>query len=475
MPVDAFPDVSPVMVPVFAEAHGMAPEEVERLITYPIESTMNGLPGVKQIKSTSAFGMAVIYVYFSDDTDIYFARQLVSERLASAMSKLPNMQEPPVLGPISTGLGQIFLYYLTLDKGTDTHGKDALSYLREINDWVVKYQLQTVSGVTDILSMGGNVLQYQILINPVSLQKYNLTIIDIIDTVNNNNKNIGGQFMVLSSEEHLVRGLGLLESLDDISNLPVKVVKGIPVKIEDVAEVKWGSEIRRGVVTRNGEKEVVSGIVMKLFGENTSLVIDRLYKKVKEVQKGLPKGIHLVPYYEQAKLVQNATWTVKEALIIGSILVLLTLAVFMGNLRSSLIVSFSLPFCALIAVICMRYWGLSANLMSLGGIAIAIGMLCDGAIVMVENIYRHLNIEKNSRRKRNEIILISAQEVVKPIISSLVIVIIVFLPIFTLEGIEGKMFAPMAFTISFALLGSLLFENCFSAKENTMNSGFYVS
>ncbi len=457
MPVDAFPDVSPVMVPVFAEAHGMAPEEVERLITYPIESTMNGLPGVKQIKSTSAFGMAVIYVYFSDDTDIYFARQLVSERLASAMSKLPNMQEPPVLGPISTGLGQIFLYYLTLDKGTDTHGKDALSYLREINDWVVKYQLQTVSGVTDILSMGGNVLQYQILINPVSLQKYNLTIIDIIDTVNNNNKNIGGQFMVLSSEEHLVRGLGLLESLDDISNLPVKVVKGIPVKIEDVAEVKWGSEIRRGVVTRNGEKEVVSGIVMKLFGENTSLVIDRLYKKVKEVQKGLPKGIHLVPYYEQAKLVQNATWTVKEALIIGSILVLLTLAVFMGNLRSSLIVSFSLPFCALIAVICMRYWGLSANLMSLGGIAIAIGMLCDGAIVMVENIYRHLNIEKNSRRKRNEIILISAQEVVKPIISSLVIVIIVFLPIFTLEGIEGKMFAPMAFTISFALLGSLLF------------------
>jgi len=457
MPVDAFPDVSPVMVPVFAEAHGMAPEEVERLITYPIESSMNGLPGVKQIKSTSAFGMAVIYIYFSDDTDIYFARQLVSERLASAMAKLPDMHEPPALGPISTGLGQIFLYYLELDEGTDTHGKDGLSYLREINDWVVKYQLQTVPGVTDILSIGGHVLQYQVLMNPMLLQKYNLTINDIIDTINNNNKNIGGQFLVFGSEEHLVRGLGLLQSLEDIAKLPVKVVNGIPIKIEDIAEVKWGSEIRRGVVTRNGKNEVVSGIVMKLFGENTSLVIKKLYKKVNEVSKSLPKGVHLVPYYEQAKLVKNATWTVKEALIIGSILVFLTLAIFMGNLRSSLIVSFSLPFCALVAVICMKYWGLSANLMSLGGIAIAIGMLCDGAIVMVENIYRHLNIPQNSRLNRNEVILMSAHEVVQPIISSLIIVIIVFLPIFTLEGVEGKMFSPMAFTISFALLGSLFF------------------
>lgn len=456
MPVDAFPDISPIMVPVFAEAHGMAPEEIERLITYPIEATMNGLPKVKQIKSTSAFGMAVIYVYFEDDVDIYFARQLVAERLAGAINDLPEMHDPPALGPISTGLGQVFLYYLTLEPGTDTGGKAPDTYLREVNDWVVKFQLQTVPGVTDILSIGGHVLQYQIRVNPHSLRKHNVNLETVVEAVRANNRNVGGQFLLLGAEEYLVRGLGLLGSLDEIRSIKLKTVDGIPITVGDVAEVTYGNEIRRGVVTRNGEGEVVSGIVLKLFGENTSNVIENLYAKVKEVENNLPPGVKFHPYYEQAELVAKATDTVKEALLIGAILVMITLAVFLGNARTALIVILSLPFCAMVAIICMRWYGLSANLMSLGGIAIAIGILCDGAIVVVENIFRHLRGEHVKADSRENIIFAATSEVAKPILFSLVIVVMVFLPILTLEEVEGKMFSPMAFTIAFALVGALL-------------------
>jgi len=457
LPVDAFPDISPVMVPVFAEAHGMAPEEVERLITFPIESAMNGLPAVKQIKSTSAFGMAVIYVYFEDDIDIYFARQIVSERLNEALSQLPEMHELPTLGPISTGLGQIFIYYLAMDENTDTEGKDPATYLREINDWVVKYQLQTVPGVTDILSIGGHVLQYQIRVNPHYLNKYGVGLEDLVAAVTKNNENAGGQFIVLGSEEHLVRGIGLLEDLEDIRNIHIKVVEGTPVKIRDIAEVQYGKEIRRGVVSRNGSHEVVSGIVMKLFGTNTSRVIERLYEKIPELQAALPQGIHLVPYYEQAELVEQATWTVKKALLQGAVLVIVILFVFLGNLRSAFIVSLALPLCAFISIILMRLTGISANLMSLGGIAIGIGMLGDGAIVMVENIFHHLNTNAgNTLARKTDIIYEAAKEVAKPIIFSILIIITVFLPIFSLENVEGRMFSPMAFTLCFALFGSLL-------------------
>lgn len=457
LPVDAFPDISPVMVPVFAEAHGMAPEEVERLITFPIESAMNGLPGVKQIKSTSAFGMAVIYVYFEDETDIYFARQIVSERLTEALSQLPEMHEPPTLGPISTGLGQIFIYYLRMDEEVDTEGKDPATYLREINDWVVKYQLQSVPGVTDILSIGGHVLQYQVRVNPHLLNKYSVGLEDIVAAVTENNKNAGGQFMVLGSEEYLVRGIGLLEDLEGIRDIHIKVVAGVPVKIRDIAEVEYGKEIRRGVVSRNGNQEGVSGIVMKLFGTNTSQVIEQLYETIPKIQQSLPDGIDLVPYYEQAKLVEQATWTVKKALLQGAVLVMVVLFVFLGNLRSAFIVSLALPLCAFISIILMRLTGISANLMSLGGIAIGIGMLGDGAIVMVENIFRHLNTNASgSLANKTDIVYEAAKEVAKPIIFSILIIITVFLPIFGLENVEGKMFSPMAYTLCFAIFGSLL-------------------
>ncbi len=456
MPVEAFPDISPIMVPVFAEAHGMAPEEVERLIAYPIESAMNGLPHVTGIKSTSAFGMAVVYVYFEDDVDIYFARQLVGERLSAATAELPHMEEPPRLGPISTGLGQIFIYYLTLDEGVNTHGKDPLAYLREINDWVVKFQLRTVPGVTDILSMGGQVLQFQIQVNPHALRKYGIGLDDLITAVRENNRNAGGQFVVLGAEEHLVRGIGLLKNLDEIRAVPIKVVQGVPVSIGDVARVAYGNAIRRGVVTHNGREEVVSGIVLKLFGENSSRVIEDLYRKVKEVEKSLPPGVTLHPYYEQAELVHQATWTIKKALVMGALLVMLTLLIFLGNPRSAFIVALSLPLCALISIIFMRLYGISANLMSLGGIAVGIGMLADGAIVMVENIHRRLTLKTAATEGRISTVLRAAREVSRPIVFSIAIIIIVFLPIFSLQDVEGKMFTPMAFTICFALFGSLL-------------------
>ncbi|MDF7808830.1 CusA/CzcA family heavy metal efflux RND transporter [Pontiellaceae bacterium B12219] len=455
--VEAFPDISPVMVPVFAEPDGMAPEEVEQLITYPIETAMNGLPNVTLIKSTSAFGMAVVYVYFTDDTDIYFARQLVSERLAAAAADLPDMEEPPSLGPISTGLGQIFLYYLELEEGADTGGLDALTYLRDVNDWMVKRQLQTVPGVTDILSAGGHVLQYQVKIDPYLLHQYKLSIEDVSTAIQANNRNVGGQYLALNSEEHLVRGVGLLRNLDDIRGITLKTYDGTPVSIADVAEVEHGKELRRGVVSLGDGQEVVSGIVMKLFGANSSDVIEALYEKVDLVQAGLPEGVKLVPYYEQADLVSNSTRTVNMALLQGMVLVLLVLFAFLGCFRAATIVALAIPFCALVAFIGMSQFGISANLMSLGGIAIALGMLVDGSIVVTENIHRFLGLNQGSKADRLKLIYDATKEVGRPIAFAILIVIIVFLPILSLDAVEGKMFKPLAYTVMLALGGSIVF------------------
>lgn len=454
LPTDAFPDISPVMVPIFAEVHGMAPEEVERLITFPIESAMNGLPGVKQVKSTSAFGMAVIYVYFNDNVNMYFARQIVSERLSSA--ELPELEERPSLGPISSGLGEVFMYYLTAGSKINTGGKDTLSYLREVNDWIVKYQLQSVQGVTEILSMGGYVLQYQVKVNPDALTKYGVALDEVVSAITSNNRNTGGQFIVTGAEEYLVRGVGLYNRLSDLKQTQIKTIKGIPVRIGDVADVVYGKETRRGVVTINGTDEVVAGIVMKLYGTNTSKVIEKLNNKIPELERSLPPGVKLVPYYSQNVLVDKAISTVTSALWQGGLLVILVLIVFLGNVRSAFIVALSLPVCAMIAFITMGITNMSANLMSLGGIAIAIGMLGDASIVIVENINRHLSERKYKQQSVAETIISAGNEVARPILFSVGIIIIVFLPILTLEGVEGKMFKPMAYTIIFALAGSLV-------------------
>lgn len=458
LPKDAFPDISPVMVPIFAEGHGMAPEEIERLITYPIESSMNGLPGVTLVKSTSAFGMAVVYVYFSDETDIYFARQLVNQRLNSAMEDLPDLEEAPTLGPISSGLGEVFMYYLTLDEGlAHLEGKDPGAYLREINDWQVKYQLQTVPGVTEILSMGGHVLQYQVKLNPLNMLEYNISIDDVVSAIRDNNRNVGGQFLVVGSEEYLIRGVGLLEELDQIGSIPLKVENSVPITLEHIAEVGYGNETRRGVVSMDGTQEVVAGIVIKLLGQNSSQVIEALKAKLPEVQKALPQGVRLIPYYDQSELVSKATGTVISALFQAGILVNLILLLFLWNFRTAIIVGFSLPISALIGVILMGWQGISANLMSFGGIAIAIGMLGDGSIVVVESIYRKLQfLDTPDKDKRIGAIIDAVNEVRKPILFSVAIIIMVFLPIFSLQGVEGKLFRPLAITIVFALLGSLI-------------------
>ncbi len=455
LPIDAFPDISPVMVPIFAEAHGMAPEEIERLITYPIESAMNGLPGVSEVKSTSAFGMAVVYVYFEDDVNIYFARQIVAERLAKAAEEIPESDEQPILGPITTGLGQIFMYYLTLEEGAPTDGLPKDIYLRTVNDWIVKFQLRAVKGVTDILSIGGNVLQYQVRLDPYLLIKYDLIVDDVVEAIHANNRNVGGQFIVKGAEEYLVRGLGLVTSLEDLKTIKLKTKNGFPILIRDVADVVIGPQIRRGVATRNGQEEVVSGIVLMLYGENTSKVIDRLYEKLTTVENSLPEGVRLIPYYEQAEIVEKATGTVKSALLAGGILVVLVLILFLGEIRSALIVALSIPLCMLIAFVLMRQFGLSANLMSLGGLAIGIGMLVDASIVVVENIYRHLSSGEESKSVI-ETVRDGTLEVGRPIFFAITIIVIVFLPLFTLQGVEGKMFRPMAFTITFALIGSLI-------------------
>ncbi len=458
LPKDAFPDISPVMVPIFAEGHGMAPEEIERLITYPIESSMNGLPGVTLVKSTSAFGMAVIYVYFSDDTDIYFARQLVNQRLNSAMEDLPDLEEAPTLGPISSGLGEVFMYYLTLDEGlAHLEGKDPGAYLREINDWQVKYQLQTVPGVTEILSMGGHVLQYQVKLNPLNMLEYDISIDDVVSAIRDNNRNVGGQFLVVGSEEYLIRGVGLLEELEQIGSIPLKVENSVPITLEHIAEVGYGNETRRGVVSMDGRQEVVAGIVIKLLGQNSSEVIDALKVKLPEVQNALPQGVRLIPYYDQSELVSKATGTVISALFQAGILVNLILLLFLWNFRTAIIVGFSLPISALVGVILMGWQGISANLMSFGGIAIAIGMLGDGSIVVVESIYRKLqSLDTSDNDKRIGAIIEAVNEVRKPILFSVAIIIMVFLPIFSLQGIEGKLFRPLAITIVFALIGSLI-------------------
>ena len=455
-PHDAFPDISPVMVPVFAEAPGLAAEEVELMIAQTIESAMSGLPDVTLVKSTSGFGMSVIYVYFKDSVNIYFARQLVAERLRSAETALPPGIPKPELGPIASGLGQIFIYYLQADrKIVDTEGKELNAYLRELNDFVVKRQLQTVTGVTAILSMGGHVLQYQIRLNPVEMRRYNVSINEVIEAIQANNRNVGGQYVEIGAEEYLVRGIGMLKNLDDLQNLTIREIDGIPLRLGKVAAINYGPDIRRGVVSRNGEEEVVAGMVLKLYGENTSRVIAALHEKLGEIGKNLPPGVTIVPYYDQADLVNNASRTVENALWQGILLVILVLAVSLWNFRASLIVALAMPFCASLAMIGLHWSGLSANLMSLGGIAIALGMLVDGSIVVVENIIRHLEMPENQNRDRLKVIVEASKEVARPTAFALLIIIAVFVPIFMFDGVEGKMFKPLALTIVIALVGSI--------------------
>ena len=451
LPVDAFPDVSPTLVQVFTETEGLAPEEVERFVTYPIEVAMNGLPGLKTIRSVSNFGLSVVNVYFEDSTDIYFARQLVGERLQTAREEIPDGFGEPEMGPISTGLGQILFYYVE-----DTKGGRTPEEMREIQDWIVKFNLQTVPGVTEVLSLGGEVKQFQVQVNPQALLRYRLGIGDVVDAVKANNGNAGAQYIVKNSEQYLVRSIGLASGIADIEDTILKVSDGVPVKVRDIGVVKIGGEVRQGLATKDAEGEIVVGLVLKLIGTNTSKVIADVKERLDKINDALPDGVRVAPYYDQSKLVLRSVETVNGALVQGVILVIVVLLAFMGGLRPSLVVAFAIPFSICVAFIVMRATGLSANLMSLGGIAIAIGIMVDGAIVIVENVDRYLRGKHLALSKR-EIVARACAEVVRPIAFAILIIIVVFLPLFTLQGYEGKTFRPLAFTVSLAMLGSLLF------------------
>lgn len=452
LPVDAYPDISPALVQVFTETEGLAPEEVEQLVTYPIEVAMNGLPRLDEVRSVSNFGLSVVNVYFEEGTDVYFARQLVNERLQQAREEIPEGLGDPDMGPISSGLGQVLFYYLDAPRETYT-----LEELRTIQDWIVKRNLQTVPGVTEVLSIGGDVRQYQVVVDPRRLRQYGLSLGEVVDAIERNNLNVGASFLEVAREEYIVRSVGLVQDLQDIGNVTVATREGTPVRVREVAEVRLGPEVRRGLVTRNGEGEVVVGFVLKLVGTNTSTVIDRLGERLEEIRRALPEGVRLVPYYEQASLVERATHTVTKALWEGLVLVLLVLAIFLGNVRSSLVVALSLPFSVLFTFLLMLYFDISANLMSLGGLAIAIGMMVDAGVVMVENVFRWLREDREPLQPKVHVVARAAREVGRPIFFGIAIIILVFLPLFTLRGVEGTMFRPLAYTIALAMLGSLLF------------------
>ena len=451
MPVDAFPDVTPTLVQVFTETEGLAPEEVERYVTFPVETSMNGMPRLQEVRSTSNFGLSVVNIYFEDGVDIYWARQLVGERLQQAREEIPEGFGDPGMGPITTGLGQVLFYFLdTSDEAID--GVE----LRTIQDWQVKFDLQTVRGVTEVLSLGGFEQQYQINVRPDALLRYGLAIGDIVEAVEENNGNAGAQFLIENSEQYTVRAVGLAQGIHDLSDIIVKVEDGVPVRVRDIANIEIGGAPRQGLATMDGQGEVVAGLVLKLLGANTNEVIERVHDRLERINAALPPGVTAVPYYDQSELVRAAVRTMTTALWQGALLVAIILFLFLRGWRPSLIVVASIPFSVGFALLAMQLFGVSANLMSLGGIAIAIGMMVDGAVVIVENANRVLLSAKKSDDKR-ALIAAACAEVFQPLVFAILIVVIVFVPILTLEGVEGKTFRPLAFSVVFAMAGSLVF------------------
>ncbi|HEY4090477.1 MAG TPA: CusA/CzcA family heavy metal efflux RND transporter [Luteibacter sp.] len=456
LPIDAFPDVTPVQVNIYTEASGLAAEDVEQLLTTPVESALAGLPKVQEIRSVSLFGLSYVAVYFDDDMDIYFARQLVNERLQQVGDRLPAGYGKPEMGPNTSGLGQVFWY--TVERA-DEKLKNAPSDmdLRTLQDWTVRLILRTAPGVDDVTSWGGQQKQYQVRIDPMRLIAHNLGFKDVIQALEANNAQVGGNFIDVGREQYLVRGLGLVKNGKDIGNIVLKSEDGTPIYVRDVATVAEAGAPRTGAVTRDG-KEVVMGQALARIGENAKSVVDAVKAKLDTVKQALPEGTVVKPVYERTDLVNAAVGTAVRALIEGSILVALVLFLFLGELRSALVVVVTLPLAMLIAFICMDQVGLSANLMSLAGLAIGIGMMVDGAVVMVENAFRIMAEKKAHGEEvdKTAAVLQAAREVASPIAFAILIIIVVFLPLFSLQGLEGKMFKPMAFNISFAMAGSLL-------------------
>jgi cobalt-zinc-cadmium resistance protein CzcA len=461
IPIDAYPDVTNIQVQVLTESPGLSPIEVERFITYPLELQMTGLQGLVEIRSLSKFALSQITVVFQDDMDIYFARQLVLERIMAAKERLPEGLEP-VMAPVTTGLGEVYHYYI---EGPHAAATDPQIIERELTDqrtmqeWVLRPLLKSVPGVIDVNGMGGFVKQYQVLVDPAKLRKFDLTLHQIYEALVKSNANVGGNVLERHADRSIVRGIGLIKTVDDIESIVVKEVGGTPVFVQDVAEVRIGHAVRHGAVVLNGEREVVIGTVLMLRGANARQVVKAVKVKVEDLEQStiLPPGTRLIPFYDRIELVNAAIQTVRDALIEGVVLVVFVFFFFLGHVRSAIVVTVSLIVTPLITFIAMQQLGLSANLMTLGGLAIAIGEIADGSLVVVENIYRHLAQNHGTMRKsRLELILQATKEVGRPILFGILIISVVFLPLMTLHGMEGKMFAPLAYTLVIALLASVV-------------------
>lgn len=452
LPIDAVPDVTNVQVQVLTAAPSLAPLEIERQITFPVEVAMSGLPDVEEIRSVSKFGLSAVTVVFADSVDTYFARQLVLERLSQAREQIPENIGSPEMGPISTGLGEIYQYELKSPDGS----YDATA-LRTIQDWNVRRQLLGVPGVTEINSFGGYEKQYQVRIDPSKLQSYGLTLREVYEAVAKNNGNVGGAYIEKGSEQYLLRGIGLVEKADDVANIVVKTGKeGVAVYVRDIGEVVEGSTVRQGAVTADGKGEIVAGIALMLKGENSRTVVNNVKERVEQVKKSLPAGVEMTTFYDRTELIDRAIATVETNLIEGAILVIVVLMLLLGNWRGALLVATIIPLSMLFAAILMRAFNVSGNLMSLG--ALDFGLIVDGAVVMVENAVRRRAEaqHEHSREPPERTILESCLEVARPVVFAVAIIAIVYLPILSLQGIEGKMFVPMALTVVFALAGSLI-------------------
>jgi cobalt-zinc-cadmium resistance protein CzcA len=456
VPIDAFPDITPAQVNIYTESPGLAAEDVEQLLTFPVESAMAGLPKVQEIRSVSLFGLSYVSVYFEDDMDIYFARQLVNERLQEVGDRLPEGYGKPSMGPNSSGLGQVFWYTVERAPGVSKEQVTDMD-LRTWQDWTVRLIMRTAPGVDDVMSWGGGEREFQVQIDPQRLYARGLGFRDVIEALPANNGQVGGNVMDIGREQYLVRGLGLLASSQEIGSIVLKAEDGVPVYLRDVATIVQAPAPRFGAVTRDGE-EVVLGMALSRMGENAKDVVEEVKKKMVTVSGALPKDIVLKPIYERTDLVNKAVGTATSALIEGSILVAVVLFLFLGELRSAIVVVITLPMAMLIAFIGMGQFGLSANLMSLAGLAIGIGMMVDGSVVLVENAFRIMaeRLEHGEKVNKTSAVLAAAKEVTNPISFAIMIIIVVFLPLFSLEGLEGKLFKPMAFNIAFAMAGSLI-------------------
>ena len=456
--VDAFPDVTNVQVQVATEAPGRSPEEIERFVTVPLEIAVTGLPGLVEMRSLNKSGLSIITLVFTDETDVYFARQLVTERLIEVTPRMPA-GIVPVMGPVSTGLGEVYQYTLDHpDDGQRALTPEELAERRTVQDWVVRPLLRSIPGVAEINSQGGYVRQYQALVDPGRLRHYGLSVQQVVQSIAQNNANASGGVLPLATEQYLIQGVGIIRTLDDIGNIVLKEQAGVPVFVRDVAEVQIGSEVRQGAIIKGGYTEAVSGIVLMMRGGNAKEVVGRVKERVAEInaQGQLPGGLQITPFYDRTELVDAALWTVAKVLLEGIALVVVVLFIFLGDVRSSLIVVATLIITPLTTFIVMNRYGISANLMSLGGLAIAIGLMVDATVVVVENVYHRLGHAEPGKGSRIRTILQATTEVATPTIFGILIIILVFLPLMTLEGQEGKMFGPLAMTIAISLFVSLV-------------------